>query len=44
MKKALLVPLVVVALAIGLTAFHANFLSQDRVDWCRPLPPPPRKV
>ncbi|ELR24071.1 lipase/esterase, putative [Acanthamoeba castellanii str. Neff] len=33
MKKALLVPLVVVALAVGLTAFHANFISQDRVDW-----------
>jgi hypothetical protein len=41
MKKALLVPLVVVALAIGLTAFHANFLSQDRVDWCRPSSPFP---
>jgi hypothetical protein len=33
MKKALLVPLLVVALAVGLTAFHANFLSNDRVDW-----------
>jgi hypothetical protein len=33
MKKALLVPLLVVLLAVGFTAFHAHFLSNDRVDW-----------